>query len=430
MASSSERLGATSLSPAKSRDTATRDGESSWFGRTFESLGSGQYRLLWFSLLMMMAAMNIQMLARSFLIWELTRSEIMVGLVGAGFAPPILLFSLFGGTIADRVDKKRLIQLGQFGTGALGLAIALSIVAGTIAPWQLIGASVVQGTLFAFLMPARQAIIPQLVEKDQLSNAVALNASGMALMTLAAPAFAGLIYSAGGPETAYFTIAGLNAGAVLLTSLLKPSSNVVTRQSEKMWKDVKEGISYARSNRTVLMLLLVALSTTVLAMPLRMLLPIQIDEVFNRDVKSLGILLAMIGLGALLGSLFIAGLKETQHRGLVLLAATVMSGLAILAAGLNSSYYIALGIMVLVGIGDSGRRSLNASLMMENADPEQRGRVMGLYMMNFGLIPLGTVPMAALGALIGIQYAFAAAGALLVLAAIAMTVLTPRVRTL
>lgn len=430
MASSSERLEAPSPRTTGSAAAGAQRHSASWFGRTFESLGSAQYRLLWFSLLLMMAAMNMQMLARSFLVWELTRSEIMVGLVGAGFAPPILLFSLFGGTVADRVDKKRLIQVGQFGTGTLALVIALSIVGGTIAAWQLIAASVVQGVLFAFMMPARQAIIPQLVEKEQLSNAVALNASGMALMTLAAPAFAGLIYAAGGPEAAYFTIAGLNAGAVLLTSLLKPSSKVVTKQSKKMWKDVKEGLSYARGNRTVLMLLIVALSTTVLAMPLRMLLPIQIDEVFNRDVKSLGVLLAMIGLGALLGSLFIAGLKTTQHRGFVLMGATAVSGLAILAAGLNSSYYIAIAIMVLVGIGDSGRRSLNASLIMENADPDHRGRVMGLYMMNFGLIPLGTIPMAALGALIGIQWAFATAGALLVLAAIAMTVLTPRVRNL
>ncbi len=377
-----------------------------------------------------MAGMNMQMLARSFLAWELTGSEIMVGLVGAGFAPPILLFSLFGGTVADRVDKKRLIQIGQLGTGTLALLIALSIVSGTIAIWQLIAASVVQGILFAFMMPARQAIIPQLVEKEQLSNAVALNASGMALMTLAAPAVAGLIYAAGGPEATYFTITGLNIGAVLLTSLLKPAVAVASVRSKRMWKDVKEGISYARTNRTVSMLLLVALSTTIFAMPLRMLLPIQIDEVFNRDVESLGILLAMIGLGALLGSLFIAGLKKSQHRGYVLLAATAMSGVAILAAGINPSYYLAIVIMVLVGLGDAGRRSLNASLIMENSDSDHRGRVMGLYMMNFGLIPLGTVPMAALGALIGIQWAFAIAGGLLVLAAVAMTVLTPRVRSL
>ncbi len=386
--------------------------------------------MLWFSMLLMMAAMNMQMVARGYLIWDITNSQTMVGLVGAGFAPPILLLSLFGGAIADRVEKKRLIQVGQFGTAILGLFIAISLVSDTLTPWHLIGASVVQGTLFAFLMPARQSIIPQLVEKHQMSNAVALNASGMALMTLIAPFVAGYIYAEGGPEAAYFTIFGLNMTAVLLTTILKPTGPAASARGKHMWKDMLEGLSYVKSNRTVMMLLIVALVTTVLAMPMRMLLPVQITEVFHRDVKSLGLLLAMIGLGALIGSLLIAGLKTGQHRGLVLIATSLLSGLAILGAGLNPSYLWAIPIMVLVGIGDSGRRTLNASLIMEEADPEQRGRVMGLYMMNFGLMPLGTLPMAALGEWIGIQWAFATAGALLIAAVIAMTVLTPRVRQL
>ena len=144
--------------------------------------------MLWFGMLLTMAALNMQMLARGYLAWELTSSPLMVGLTGAGFAPPILLFSLFGGAVADRMNKKRLIQIGQVGTGGLGLFVALAIVTDTVTVWHLISASVVQGVLFAFFMPARQSIIPILVEKHQLSNAVALNATGMSLMTLASPA--------------------------------------------------------------------------------------------------------------------------------------------------------------------------------------------------------------------------------------------------
>ena len=197
-----------------------------------------------------------------------------------------------------------------------------------------------------------------------------------------------------------------------------------------MWRDVKEGLRYARADRTVLMLLIVALSTTVLAMPMRTLLPVQIEEVFNRDVESLGLLLSMIGVGALAGSLLIAGLTTSQHRGMILLVTTAVSGLAILLAGLNTSYFVALAIMVLVGVGDSGRRTLNASLIMEQTDSDHRGRVMGIYMMNFGMIPLGTLPLAALGDVIGIRWAFALAGALLIAAALLMTVATTRIRRL
>jgi MFS family permease len=389
--------------------------------------------MLWFGLLITMAALNMQMLARGFLSWELTKSVFMVGLTSAGFAPPVLILSLFGGALADRVDKKRIIQAGQLGTGLLTLFIAFSIIFDVITIWHLIGASVVQGTLFAFLMPARQAIIPQLVGKRQLSNAVALNASGMSLMTLSAPAVAGYIYQAGGAEAAYFAITGLNFAAVMLTTFLKPAGKVAyagAAKSKRMWRDVKEGLNYARADRTVMMLLIVALSTTVLSMPLRTLLPVQIEEVFGRGVESLGLLLSMIGVGALIGSLLIAGLTTGQHRGMILLGTTALSGLAILLAGLNTSYFVALAVMVLIGIGDSGRRTLNASLIMEHTDSEHRGRVMGIYMMNFGLIPIGTLPLAALGAVFGIGWSFVLAGSLLIAASVLMAVATTRVRRL
>ncbi len=434
LASPSQRLPADPL-PKTGPSTGAAEKQQgavgeSWLKRTFESLASPQYRLLWFGLLLTMAALNMQMLARGFLAWELTESALMVGLVGAGFAPPILVFSIFGGAVADRMDKKRIILAAQVGMGVLSLGIAFAIVLDVVNIWYLIGASVVQGFMFAFMMPARQAIIPMLVEKRQLSNAIALNASGMALMTVGAPGTAGYIYAAGGPEAAYFTIAGLNIGAVLLTSFLKPVGVAGKAKASRMWRDVKEGLRYVRDDRTVTLLLAVTLFTTLFAMPLRTLLPVQIDEVFNREVESLGLLLSMIGVGALLGSLGIAGLRSGNHRGYVLLATTAGSGLAILLAGLNTSYFVALAIMVLVGLGDSGRRTLNASLLMEQTPDDQRGRVMGLYMMNFGLMPLGVLPMAAVGEAIGIRWAFAIAGAALIGAAALLTVGTRRIRVL
>lgn len=398
--------------------------------RTFESLASPQYRLLWAGMLLMMGGMNMQMLARGYLALELTGDAFLVGAVGAGFAPPILLFSLFGGAVSDRVDRKKIIQYGQFGMILLSLVIGYLILTDAITIYHLIGASLIQGTLFAFLMPARQAIIPSLVEERQLSNAVALNASGMSLMTVAAPAVAGFIYAAGGPEAAYFTIAGMNLGAFLLTTTLRPPVNAAASKSKRMWKDVKEGLGYVRHNRTVLMLLLLTLSTSILAMPVRQLLPVQIEDVFHREVESLGLLMSMIGIGALVGSIAIASLKSSQHRGYVLLFTTAVSGIAILLSGLNASYSIALFIMVLIGIGDSGRRSLNQSLIMENADAAHRGRVMGVYMLNFGLMPLGVLPMGAIGKYIGIQWAFGIAGAILIVTTLMMTVMTRRIRAL
>jgi MFS family permease len=380
-------------------------------------------------MMLLMAAVNIQMLARGYLTWELTKSPIAVVVVGAGFAPPILLLSLYGGAAADRYSRKRIIQFGQLGMLVITLAVAISIVNDWITVYHLAAASVAQGTIWAFLMPARQAIIGELVDREHLTNAVALNSSGMSLTTIAAPGIGGLIYGFAGPGATYFTMAGLTIAAFILTNWV-PSVTPVANAKRRMWSDIKEGLVYTKHNRTVLVLLLVALSTALLAMPFRSLLPIQIEEVFKLKVEALGLLLSAMGIGALAGSLAIASLSTTSRRGWVLLITSMLSGIAILAAAATTSYAVAVGIMVLLGVGDSGRRALNSSLIMEQTADEFRGRVMGVYMMNFGLIPLGAIPLGFITASYNVRVAFAIAGGALLAAAIGYTVLTDKVRRL
>jgi len=376
-----------------------------------------------------MAAVNIQMLARGYLTWELTKSPIAVVVVGAGFAPPILLLSLYGGAVADRVSRKRIIQIGQLGMLIITLFVGVSISTDTVTVYHLTGASVAQGTIWAFLMPARQVIIGQLVDEEHLTNAVALNASGMSLMTVAAPGIGGLIYGLAGPATTYYVMAALTLAALVLTSWV-PGMAPVALGKRRMWGDIKEGLIYTKHNRTVLVLLLIALSTALLAMPFRTLLPVQIEEVFKLEVEALGLLLSMIGVGALIGSLFIASLSKNNHRGWVLLITSMLSGVAILLAAATTSYAVTVGIMLILGLGDSGRRALNSSLIMEQTDDEHRGRVMGVYMMNFGLVPLGALPLGFITASFDVRLAFALAGGSLLAAAIGYTVLTDRVRRL
>ena len=165
-------------------------------------------------------------------------------------------------------------------------------------------------------------------------------------------------------------------------------------------------------------------------MPFRTLLPVQIEEVFKLEVQALGLLMSMIGVGALIGSLVIAGLSKNSRRGWVLLITSMLSGVAILLAAATTSYAVAVVIMVLIGLGDSGRRALNVSLIMEQTEEEYRGRVMGVYMMNFGLIPLGAIPLGFIASFFDVRIAFALAGGGLLAAAIGYTVLTDKVRKL
>jgi len=404
--------------------------DDSLFHRTFDSLSDPAFRNFFFGFLLLMGGVNIQMVARGVLAFELTGSVLAVSYVGAGFAPPILLFSLFGGAIADRVNRKQIIQFGQVGMALISGGVAVSILTDNVTIWHLIGASIMQGTLWAFLMPARQAIIPQIVGEKRMINAVALSSSGMALMTLGAPGIGGLAYFYFGPGTVYVIISSMAIASFLLTTRLPDVGKMPSKAGVAVLEDMKEGLRYVMQRRMVMLLLAMALSTAVLAMPFRSLLVVLVQDEFGRGADAFGFLLSAFGLGALVGSLGFAGMRATGPRGIALIATTTLSGIAILAAAVSPSYILLMIIMVFVGLGDSGRRTLNSALLMEQVDDEHRGRVMGLYMMNFGLMPLGIIPIAAIAEFAGIREALSVSAVILIAVGVSFFALSKRTRDL
>lgn len=400
--------------------------------RTFHSLSNPAYRRFWVSLIVLMAGVNMQMLARGQLAWELTNDTFMVALVGSAFAPPILIFSVFGGAFADRWDRKKMIQYSQLAICCIAGLVGLAIYTGVISIWILMVAGFAQGMGWSFMMPARQSIIPQLVSKNEITNAIALSASGMALMTLSGPGLGGLAYAWIGPANTYFLITGLMFIAFLMMSGVTVTGEAVSkkRREEKVLSAVWEGLRYSARNRTILILFMLLLATTMTSMSFRSLMPAQVDLIFGGGPTELGILMSMIGVGALLGSLFIAGLTENVQRGVVLLVCTGLSAAAILVSTFVAFFFIAMFAMMVLGLGDAGRRSLNASMLMEQADEDHRGRVMGIYMLNFGLTPIGAIPLGILAEATDIRVAFAVAGIILAVAVLLTWVLTPRIRNL
>ena len=401
--------------------------------RTFHSLGNANYRRFWISLIFLMAGISMQHLARGQLAWELTGDAFMVALVGSGFAPPILIFGLFGGTFADRWNRRRIIQYAQLIVSLVALGVGISIVTDYVSIWVLFGAALTQGLCWSFMMPARQAIIPQLVRDGELTNAVALNASGMALMTLAGPGIGGLAYAWLGPQATYFMMSGLMFFAFLIMTRVKverPDAGLGNRRRVNVFDSILDGLRYSARNKTIMVLLLLTLATTMTSQSFRGLMPAQVDLIFGGGPTQLGILMSTIGVGALLGSLFIAGLTENVKRGVVLLAAGAISAAAILVSTYVTVFLVGVFAMFALGIGDSGRRALNSALILEQTDAEHRGRVMGLYMLNFGLRPLGAIPLGILAQQTSIQTAFAVAGGLLAVSIILTWVLAPRIRRL
>ena len=361
------------------------------FRRTFESLGNFNFALLWVGMLFLMAGTQMQMLAQGYLAYEITGSGAILGFINLGIAVPLLTVPLFGGALADKIDRKRLIQGAQFVAAILALALGLMIDAGVIAWQHLLIASMVQGALFSFMMPARQAIIPQLVGQHRLTNAMALNAAGMSAMTMAAPAIAGFLYGWAGAWNLYYVIAGLSFISVVLTGLIQPTGDPIPKKQTAVLRDIWDGITYISRQRILVVLLIVGLLTTILAMPFRFILPVFVVDIYQQQADSMGLLTAIMGFGAMAGAMYVAAIGR-KNRGMLLILSSMLSGVGLLMVALIPIYSAAAFIMIILGMGDAGRMSLNQALLIELSDNEYRGRVMSIFMLNFGFMPLGTFP--------------------------------------
>ena len=237
--------------------------------RTFDSLSVPAYRNLWIGFLLQMGGMQMMMLSGGYYVYELTGRASLLGVVIAAAAIPAVSLALFGGVFADRLEKKRIIQFGQVVTLLSTLFVGVSITTGTITWIHLLGASFVQGCIMPLIMPARQAIVPQLVGMERLQNAVALNSMVMSLTTMAAPAFAGGLIEVLSIELVYYVIAGMFVASLFFTQLLPRLEKASTGRQASIMSDMKDGLRYAASNRMILLLLFLSFSTIIFAMPIR-----------------------------------------------------------------------------------------------------------------------------------------------------------------
>ena len=368
----------------------------------------------------MIGGMNVQMLARSQLGWDLTGSSLAVTLVGVGFAPPMLLFSLFGGVVSDRFDNKNIIQLGQLGVIAITTFIAISIFTNTITIYHLIIVSFFQGTFWAFMMPARQSIIAELVDENQLNNAVSLNAAGMSLTTMISPAIGGLVYHYFGPGMTYVLITFFCVIAIISTSMI-PKSKTKVQKKSKVLGEIKEVFMILKDNTLLLYLIMLALVTTLLSLPTRTLFAPYASELLSGGALEVGLMLASIGGGALIGTLIAASIPQKTKKGKFILLTSLLSGLSILVLGFSSITIFSIFLCFFLGLGDAGRRSLNPSMIIEKTPNEYRGRVMGFYAMSFGFIPLGAIPMGIISDKYGVNIAFIFSGLALIIFTMLLT---------
>ena len=371
-----------------------------------------------------MSAMQMQMLSRGYLVYDMENSGSLLGLVNVGASIPMLVLPLFGGVLADRVNRKRIIQAGQIVAALIAFSVFVLIRTERIEWFHLLVSSIMQGAVFALMMPARQALIPQLVGKGLLSNALALNTAAMSATTLAAPSVAGVLYGYFGPSNVYLLIGVLSLGSCIATLFVrhrgeieadvKPHNVQGKGKIKDLLSDITEGLKYVRSQRLIMVLLIMALATTVLAQPFRFLMPIFVVDVYKLGPESMGLLMSVMGLGALVGSIYIAA-HGNKNRGKILLAGSFISGLSLLGVAVIPIYMLAVLFMVPLGLGDASRRTIIMTLIMEKSEERYRGRVMSIFMLNFGLMPLGVLPAGVISDLFGGQVAIGILAVMLIM---------------
>jgi MFS family permease len=382
------------------------------------------------------SAMMMQMVVRGVLAYELTDSFAALGAVELASSGSRVVFALHGGVVADRSSRRVIIQLSQAFNGGLSVVMALLLFAGRLEFLHLVLGAVAQGIVNSFAMPARQAMIPEIVGNQRLMNAVALNAFGMNTLRLVAPALAGVMIAALGGGWVFSAMAVLYVLA-MITLFRIPKTNARTRAAALAQanghvdganghgpvprartprgsggiSEIKDALRYLRGQRVLCFLLILQMFISVLSLPYQRLLPGFVKEVLaggdaDRSAAMLGILLSVTAVGALGGSLLIASLPS-KSRGKLLIASLAIFAVGMLAFAGAEAFWLSAVIVLVLGVGQAGRQSLVQVLIQSHVSDEYRGRVSSIMLLEDGVESLGIFLIALAAEAVGPQLALA-----------------------
>ncbi|MFC2010468.1 MFS transporter [Chloroflexota bacterium] len=404
--------------------------------KTFNSLKNPVFRLFYLGMLGQRASMNMQMMARSLLIWRLTESPAILGIMSLFHALPMLLLAVFGGVIADRIQKKYVLLVGMAVSAIISVGVALALQFGYLGAeragswWLLAVASLLQGSVMGLMIPSRQAIIPEMVSGEQLMNAISLDSLGMNMLRLTAPALSGFLIDAFDFKAVYYAMTGMYIMGTIFIAFMPLTSKIKIRAAgRRTLTDIVEGFKYIRHETTILVILAFTLIAVVLSMPYMVLLPVFTEDILGVGATGMGVLISISGAGAMASSLVLASLPN-KKRGLMLLVGSLVLGLALVGFSFSSSWYLSMALIVFVGVGQASRMTLGNTLIQYYVEDDYRGRVMSVYMMEFGLTSFGSFTAGLLAEAVGVQWALGGFALTLVCVSFLALVFIPRIRRL
>jgi MFS family permease len=396
------------------------------------ALESRNYRLFFTGQAISLIGTWMTQLATIWLVYKLTNSAVLLGIVGFSSQIPSFVIAPFGGILVDRWNRHRILIITQILAMIQSLALAALALTGIINIWHIILLSLFQGFINAVDAPARQAFVIEIVEKkENLGNAIALNSSIFNGARLVGPAIAGLLIASVGAGMC-FLIDGLSYIAViagLLAMKLKPRT--INPQTANVWQRLKEGFTYAFGFPPIRAILLLLALFSFMGMPYTVLIPIFATKILNGGSETLGFLMAASGIGALMGGIYLSSRQSVIGLEKILAFSPAIFGTGLIIFSLSRVLWLSLLMMLVIGLGAILQIASSNTLLQTIVDDDKRGRVMSLYTMAFlGTLPFGNLIAGSLASKIGAPNTLVIGGAFCILGSFLFVRKLPALRLL
>lgn len=365
------------------------------------SLRHRQFRYLWLGQLATTNGLWMDQITRGWLVYQLTGSAAQLAVASAVRSLPLLFFGLVAGVLADRWDRKRLLMAAQGLNVVLNLALAALILTGLVEVWQVYVTGFLSGIGQAVQQPARQSMLPGLVPRADLQNAVVLNSGILNIAQAVGPALGGVLVASVGMGWTYAAQAALFVVGMAATAVLVTPPLSGRRVKESMLAGIAGGLRYVRGNSVLLALLLLTLVPMFFGSPYTSLVPLFAAEILDAGPQATGMLLAATGFGSIVSLIVLASAPPLPRMGRVLVVGAVLYGVSICLFAVSTVFFLSFVLLFLAGVTRGAYRTMNHTMLLAETEDAFLGRVNSIYLLDRGLVPLGTLILGLMATLIG-----------------------------
>jgi MFS family permease len=373
----------------------------------------------------------MQRTAVIWVIYSITRSAFMTGVTIFAEVFPSFLFSFAGGVAADRYDRYRIIRITQWASMIQAVLLALLVYTGHTVVWEILALSVLLGIINAFDIPARQSLIHVVVaDPSDLPNAVSLTTATASLAQLLGPALAGIVLSVWSASVCFLINAASFGGVIVSLILMKLPALQPRKSGKTMLGEFSEGIAYVRKAPLIGQIILMVAIASLLVAPYNTVLPVFAKVIFKGGASTFGYITSFVGVGAVLGTIFLASRKPDTQLKRLLLVSTILMGAGLICFALIKSFPVAMLFAVLIGFGGMTQYTVCNIIVQSESEPQMRGRAIGILLMAiFGMLPLGSLLVGWVSQRVGAPATVLGEGVIsILLALVFMEFLTKRVK--